>query len=191
MFRHRVGESRKKDAFSALLERFKPQLIQYVMRISHFTYDHAEDILQEVFVKVWNKFDTFDEKHSFSAWIYRITHNETISEFRKSCARKESMKLQLENPFIECLPSCIDISNEIHKKILAEKILQVLSLLQPRYSQVLVMKFLEDKPYNEISRQLAIPEGTLATLLHRAKRDFRKTLRCQIEGNTAKAALAR
>ncbi len=160
-------------AFSLLLQRYQRPLLQYILRISHFPAERAEDILQEVFVKIWNNLSEYNDQLKFSSWIYRITHNETISEFRKASARRELQQIDWDVSKIECLPARIDISDDLNKKITAENISKILCMLSPQYRSVLILKFLEDRNYEEISEILGIPTGTVATLLHRAKTVFR------------------
>ncbi len=164
------------NAFTCLLKRYEYPLLQYILRISHFPIDRAEDILQEVSIKVWHNLNEYNNEMKFSSWIYRITHNETISEFRKARSRREMQKIEWDESRIESLPSRIDISSDLNKKITAEKIGKVLSILSPQYRSVLILKFLEDKNYEEISHILHIPAGTVATLLHRAKNVFKNIL---------------
>jgi len=73
--------------FEILIERYQGKLKHYVLRISHFSEMEAEEILQEVFIKVWKNLNDFDQNMKFSTWIYQITHNTTISQWRKAKSR--------------------------------------------------------------------------------------------------------
>jgi RNA polymerase sigma-70 factor (ECF subfamily) len=163
-------------AFTTLLQRYEIPLLQYIMRISHFSVERAEDILQEVFVKVWNHLDSYDPEMKFCNWIYRIAHNETISEFRKAKARKELQQISCQLNEFENYPAKTDISNDVNKKLTSEKVNRALCFLSPRYRSVLVLRFMEDKNYEEISHILGVPPGTVATLLHRAKEILKKSI---------------
>ncbi|MCD4694214.1 sigma-70 family RNA polymerase sigma factor, partial [bacterium] len=84
------------------------KLLGYIMKISSFSIDEAEDVLQEVFIKVYKNLYGFDENLSFSAWIYRITRNETITHFRKNKVYYNNLT-QEDNEFF--LDSLISDSN--------------------------------------------------------------------------------
>ena len=75
------------DHFSCLTSRYEDKLLHYIMRISKFRKEDAGDILQDVFVKTYYNLNDFDEKLKFSSWIYRIAHNQAVSEIRKRVVR--------------------------------------------------------------------------------------------------------
>ena len=116
----------------------------------------------------------------FSSWIYRITHNETISSYRKAKSRGDIDKIyggsgENEDEFdiFSILSSDIDIESDIDTMLTGEKVKSVLDQLPEKYREVLVLKFLEDQSYDEISDILKKPTGTVATLINRAKKAFR------------------
>ena len=78
---------KNQDFFACLVERYEPKLMRYVRRISAATQEDAEDLLQEIFVKVYRNLNDFDPDLKFSSWIYRIAHNQVISYWRKTARR--------------------------------------------------------------------------------------------------------
>lgn len=139
--------------------------------------EDAEDILQEVFIKTYENLNDFDQDLKFSSWIYRITYNHTISYYRKHKAKMQTLSLEDNEVLIEKLRSEFNLTENVDKKILKEKIQEFLSQLDKKYRDVLILKYLEDKDYNEISNILRKPPGTIATLLNRAKGKFREILK--------------
>ncbi|MCF7830728.1 RNA polymerase sigma factor [Candidatus Gracilibacteria bacterium] len=168
-----VGKSLEDiDFFGSLVERYEKRLLNYVFRISGFSPEIAEEILQEVFLKVWKNLNDFSAPMKFSSWIYRITHNETISTFRKMKSRGEPEQVELdENLF---LPDKSDFVEEFDQEISSLAIKKVLAVLTEKYREVLVLRFFEDKSYEEISDILQVPSGTVATLIARSKNSFRE-----------------
>ena len=169
------------DCFGVLIERYEGKLLKYILRISHFSYEEAEEILQEVFLKLWKNLNEFDSSVKFSSWIYRITHNETISAFRKAKSRGDIDKIygghggDDEDDFdvFSVLSSELDIEAEVDQTLTGEQIRAVLEQIPEKYREVLVLKFLEERSYEEISDILKKPSGTVATLINRAKKAFR------------------
>jgi len=157
-----------------LMERYESKLLRYIFRISSFSKDDAEDILQEVFIKAYQNLNAFDPEFKFSSWIYRIAHNQTISHFRKSKARPQVLNLEFEGDFIDSIASDLNIEREADQKYLLENIKKVLGSLDKKYKEILVLRFLEEKNYNEISYILKKPAGTVATLINRAKKRFKE-----------------
>jgi RNA polymerase sigma-70 factor (ECF subfamily) len=159
--------------FTCIYERYATALIRYARRLGVTSADEAEDILQDAFVNVWNHLNTFDPALQFSSWLYRIVHNQVISHFRK----QQSYGKHRNPVFEESKYANIPAEENDHAGELAdpEKHLRtILSRMSPKYRQVLVLKFLEEKNYVEISDILKIPEGTVATRINRAKKAFRK-----------------
>ena len=160
------------EIFKYLIERYKGQLIAYIKRISGLNYEDAEDVLQEVFVKIYYNLNGFNQKLKFSSWAYRIAHNETMSDLRK---RKVRPLNYVEMEDLVKIADKLDISAEVEHKDLQNEINSILSKLDKKYREVLVLKFLEEKDYNEISDILKKPVGTVGTLINRAKKQFKKT----------------
>ncbi len=159
--------------FVFLVDRYKGKLTSYVKRLTNANNEDAEDILQEVFIKVYLNLNAFNKDLKFSSWIYRITHNQVISGHRKIKARPEGYAVNLDDQLAKSLAADIDIKGTVDNKILRETINIVLDNLDPKYRDVIVLKFLEEKSYQEISDILKKPLGTVASLMNKAKQEFK------------------
>src|SRR5690606_37040682 len=80
---------RERALFGHIVERYQDKLSRYITRLGVRNPDDRDDVLQEVFIKVYRNLNDYDDRYSFSAWIYRIAHNETISWYRKRKIRPE------------------------------------------------------------------------------------------------------
>ncbi len=167
------------DNFVYLVDRYKGKLSSYVKRLTNANNEDAEDILQEVFIKVYLNLNDFNKDLKFSSWIYRITHNQVVSGHRKLKARPEGYAVNLDDQLAKNLTAEIDIKGAVDHKILQETINLVLNKLEPKYRDVLVLKFLEEKSYQEISDILKKPLGTVASLMNKAKQEFKLELERQ------------
>ncbi|MBD3251665.1 sigma-70 family RNA polymerase sigma factor [Candidatus Uhrbacteria bacterium] len=163
---------KQQEVFGVLIQRYQERLLRYILRISGTKKEDAEDILQDTFIKVYQNLNGFDPKQKFSSWIYRITRNEVISNYRKLQARAEGRTDYVEESAFYALASDLDITRDIEMKDLRQTICKVLEEMDPKYREVLVLKYLEEKDYKEISYILKKPMGTVATLLNRAKKRF-------------------
>jgi len=160
------------DYFSCLYDRYELKLLRYVKRITLIEDEHAKDILQEAFIKIWRNLNGFDQSLKLSSWIYRIVHNETISYWRKKKSYGRDKQIQLDDNLFEDIPVDFETNEDKEqKKILTNEVLELLPL---KYKTVLVLKFMEGLSYQEISDVLKIPEGTVATRINRAKKNFIK-----------------
>ena len=164
------------DCFLYLARRYEKQLLRYIKRISRLNQEEAEDILQDVFINVYQNLNSFDNNLKFSSWIYRITHNQVISHYRKVKARPEYYQGELNEDILNNLASDLDIVKDVDNQYLRQEIDKILPKLDFKYREVLVLKFLEEKDYREISDILKKPIGTVATLINRAKKKFKEEL---------------
>lgn len=165
------------DAFYCVVNNYEKKLLKYILRITNIELEDAENLLQEVFIKIYKNINDYNTNFSFSSWIYRITHNTTIDFHRKN---KNKINISLETDdseyknLIEIIDSGINIEKNIKNKELITKIIDTLNLIDNKYRDILILKFLEWKNYDEISDILKIPLWTVATLINRWKKQFRK-----------------
>ena len=162
------------EYFACLFERYEKKLVRYILRISSFSPEEANDILQEAFIKIWVNLNKFDDNLKFSSWAYRIVHNTVVSEWKKSRSFGKDRNIKIDEEVFKNLPSEFDLVEKSYEKDKIAIIHKILNSLPERYKDVLVLRFLEGKNYNEISDILKKPLGTIATLIHRAKKAFRK-----------------
>lgn len=164
------------DNFLYLVDRYKGKLMNYIRRLTNINDDDAEDILQEVFIKVYLNLNDFNSDLKFSSWIYRITHNQVISAHRKLKARPEGYAVNIEDQAALSLAADIDIAAGADIGIMKENIVKVLNKLDQKYRDILILKFLEEKNYQEISDIIRKPTGTVASTINKAKQEFKKEL---------------
>lgn len=166
-------------AFLHLVERYENKLMRYILRISGLSQEDAEDLLQEVFIKIYKNLNNFDHKLKFSSWAYRICYNQVISNYRKLKARPQNINWEEKDEWLENIIAEFDLEKELDLVLDREMIIKILTGLDYKYKEVLELKFLEDKDYKEISDILKKPMGTVATLINRAKKKFKDEIKKQ------------
>jgi len=160
-----------KGYFRCLMDRYEEKLKRYILRLSNVNLEEAEDILQDVFIKVYKNLRDFDKDLKFSSWIYRITHNQVISHHRHKSARPQLTGISEE--IIKNLRAELDLVDRTEAGFLSGEIFAVLNQLKPNHREILLLKFFEEKSYEEISDILKKPAGTVATLIRAAKKEFK------------------
>lgn len=166
-----------RQAFALLVARYEIPLLRYIGRLGCHDAEILKDVLQEAFIKAYVNLNDFDTSLSFSAWIYRIVHNETINYFRKLKNRPKPVDSEDDLVIFEKIADDIDIEGESDVKMRSSVIKSALYNLDQQYRDVLVLRFFEDKSYDEISDILQIPSGTVATYLSRGKAKLRDLLK--------------
>lgn len=160
------------ENFLYLLNRYKNRLLAYIKRIANFSHEEAEDILQEVFIKIYRNLNGFDKNLKFSSWAYRIAHNEVINNYRKSKARPQNIYWDFDDNILNNISSDFDINQQVDNQYLRERIIKILNEMDIKYREVLILKYIEGRDYREISDILKKPSGTVGTLINRAKKKF-------------------
>lgn len=167
---------KNQDFYYCLVKRYENKLLRYILRISSFSQEDAEDILQDIFIKTYININDFNTDLKFSSWIYRIAHNEVISHYRKAKARPQTVDSETNEELLKIIKSDNDIIRDIDNKILKKTLYKAIGKIDKKYKEVLILKFLEEKDYQEISDILKKPSGTVGTLISRAKKKLREEL---------------
>ena len=166
-----------KDAFATLIERYQPKLARYLERLGVALSEDREDILQNAFIKAYRNLNSFDTSLSFSSWMYRIAHNEAMSFFSAKRIRPQVFVSEEATTLIEELrDEAADATERAEARLSNEALATALDTLDPKYRDVLALRFFEERSYSEISDILEVPIGTVSTLVHRAKIALRKAL---------------
>ncbi len=167
---------KNQDNFVLIINRYKSKLFNYIRRITSVRDEDAEDLLQEIFLKVYLNLNDFDSGLKFSSWIYAIARNQVISNHRRLNARAEGHSVTLEDDSVNRIIFNFSIENELDNLYLKENVAKILYSLPERYREILVLKFLEEKNYQEISDIIKKPVGTVGSMMNKAKSEFKKEL---------------
>ena len=163
-------EKTKKEGFTLLVNNFKKSIYFQIRRIV-ISHENTDDVLQEVFIKWWNKLNTFNGKSKLSTWIYRVTYNEAIQWIRKN---KKEHHLSITEIQTNNLPT----SNIFHKDANEISILLEKAILQLPEKQKIVfqLKYFEDLSYKEVQTITGGSIGGLKANYHHAVNKIEKLL---------------
>ncbi|MFA7319601.1 MAG: sigma-70 family RNA polymerase sigma factor [Parcubacteria group bacterium] len=166
----------KPEVFGILMKRYQGPLFHYIRRFSQLPKDDIDDLLQEVFIKIYQKLNEYDEALKFSSWAYRIAHNHVIDHFRRTNARPQTNALE-DYEWEKIIKASVHMEKDIMDKDCVEKISGCIQEIPLVYKEVLVLRFIEDKEYEEIMDILKKPKGTVATLIRRGKKILIKKMK--------------
>jgi RNA polymerase sigma-70 factor, ECF subfamily len=157
------------EAFALLLERFKGKVFRLAFSIMR-NETHAEDVAQDVFVKIWNGLPGYHGGASLSTWIYTITRNTCLTELTR---RGRHPTVSLQEPEMESASELIPaLQSEDPAPGMRMDVEILLAELPENYRRVITLFYLEQKAYGEVALMLGIPLGTVKTLLFRAKKEL-------------------
>jgi len=155
-----------KTSFNQLVSRYSEKIFRYAKRFL-FNPQDAEDATQDVFFKIYQNIQSFNTKKRFSPWIYRVAHNTFINIIRKN-KREKIQFIDLDT----VLPHFVSkdyLEKEISDKFDIKALEKNIKKISPKYREIIILYFYEEKSYQEISDILSIPTSTVGVRLKRAK----------------------
>ena len=161
------------DAFETLIRRHQKTIFNLVYRMLG-DYDEAAEISQEVFLSAYRAIGNFRGDANFSTWLYRIALNHATTR-RKSLNTRQQRIVPIENtePASDPHPGPAET---MEKKEIRQRVQQALNRLDPEDAAVILLRDLQDVPYEEVARVLEIPVGTVKSRLHRARQALKSEL---------------
>lgn len=170
------------DAFAELVGRYRNQITSYIYRMTN-DYDGAVDLAQETFVRVYRAADRYQQSHAFSTYIYRIATNLAISELRKRKRRRlvsltgffqtrdGGEPVEFNPPDERPLQDCELVETERRNAVQ-----RAIGTLPEKYRAPLILRDVEGRSYEEISRILCTSEGTVKSRISRARGFLREKM---------------
>ena len=159
---------RHPDALSRMYDQYSTMVYSIALRVLRDSAA-AEDVMQEVFLKVWQQPETFaDHRGSLCGWLAVVTRNRAIDRIRGSRRFENVDDLQLANT--------VDMGSEADRNIMLGKVRAVLETMLPDQRQAIEMAFFEGHTHTEIAEQTGQPLGTVKTRIRSALISIRKAL---------------
>jgi len=168
-------------AFSLLVERYQQKVFRLVCSVlGPFSAAEAEDVTQEIFLKVFQKMKTYKGGASFRTWLYRLAYNTALDWRRK---RKESRVFQgtlnSRAPEDTEISHHLDESDPMEGYLTEERkllVTEAIEQLPELYRTMIYMYYWLETPVEEMAEELGLPEGTVKSYLFRAREYLRQIL---------------
>jgi RNA polymerase sigma-70 factor (ECF subfamily) len=155
--------STKKEAFQLLLEKYNRKVYWQVRRIV-IDHDDANDVVQNTFIKVWEKLANFREDSQFYTWLFRIATNEALAFLKKKRSAVNISIEEMQEQLSEKLQSDNYFDGNKTERILQQAILT----LPEKQRLVFNMKYYDNLKYEEIEAILGTSTGALKASYHHA-----------------------
>jgi RNA polymerase sigma-70 factor (ECF subfamily) len=156
-------------AFGQIYDLYFEKVYRFIyFRVSH--RESAQDLVADVFVKVWDKLGKIQDVRSFNGWIYQIARNLVIDHYR---SRKQDIDISLLENVLEYEDNMVDRANLTFQQ---KAFISELKNLTPEQQMVIKMKFLEDLDNSEIAKILDKSEGAIRVIQHRAIAELKHLL---------------
>ncbi len=167
--------ARDTAALAELYDRYGSLVYTIVLRIARDTAT-AEDLTQDVFLRVWNRIPTFDvERGSLSSWMLTIARHSAI-DFLRSRGGKQS-RLNLSIDAMERPLAGGNAESELQTATDARKVRAAMAKLDPKHRELLELAYFDGLSQSELAERLELPLGTVKTWVRTALRQLREDLR--------------
>jgi RNA polymerase sigma factor (sigma-70 family) len=156
-------DNTRNEAFNLLLKKYQQKIYWHVRRMV-IDHDDADDLVQDVFVKVWKNLPGFRNDAQLYTWMYRIATNECITFLNK---KKQKNNISLDDVDYE-LADTLSSSDQFSGDQIQHKLQQAILTLPDKQRLVFNMKYYDDLKYEEISDILGTSVGALKASYHLA-----------------------
>jgi RNA polymerase sigma factor (sigma-70 family) len=155
--------STKEKAFTAIIKKYQEKLYWHIRRMV-VEHEDANDVLQNVFIRVWNGLENFREDSQLYTWLYRIGTNECLT-FLEQKKRKSSVSL---SDVEGTLSNSIKADKHFDPNKLEWKLQLAMQQLPEKQRIVFNLRYYDEMPYEEMSKVLETSEGALKASYHHA-----------------------
>lgn len=175
------------DAFDEVVVRYKNKVYNYICRMIHNDHE-AEDLTQEVFIRMFTSLASFRNQSSLHTWIFRIASNLCIDYYRRN-KKHQNIAYSLDEPIDneETQPSRDIPDNKYNpykvfeRGELNKQIEDALKQLPEKLRAVIILHDIEDLPYEDISHIVGCPLGTVKSRLFNARMQLREKLSMYVQ----------
>jgi RNA polymerase sigma factor (sigma-70 family) len=157
------NESTKEAAYTRIIKKYQEKLYWHIRRMV-VEHEDANDVLQNMFIKVWKNLANFREDSQLYTWLYRIATNESLTFLEQQKKRMASSLSGNE----EYLSNKLVADKDFDGKKLEWKLQLAIQQLPEKQKAVFNLRYFEEMPYEEMSRLLETSEGALKASYHHA-----------------------
>jgi RNA polymerase sigma-70 factor (ECF subfamily) len=146
--------------------------------------DDAEDLTQEVFIKMYRTLTTYDHtKGAFATWVTTITRNLLVDHFRKGKQQRLTDSIDVTSEHEDAVPLSEQIQDQsappdarVRSREVGETVHAALGKLSPELREAVILRDLQDMDYREIATVLKVPEGTVKSRINRGRAELARLL---------------
>ncbi|MHB0999286.1 MAG: RNA polymerase sigma factor [Armatimonadota bacterium] len=171
----RLASNGDRSSFDMLIKICNKDVIAIAR---YFTDDEAEDIAQNVWLKIWSKYECLKDVDNFFAWIFQVTRFQCIDYLRKNSLKKEKVSISYEenHELIDALYNCNTTDEMIVKSETTEVLKKYIYELNEIYSIPMTLYYFEDFSLSEVAQYLGLPVSTIKWRLYIGRQLMKKTL---------------
>ena len=156
-------------AYVELVNRYKDRLLNFVFQFLG-DIEQAEDVVQDTMLRLYEKKHYYKEIAKFSTWIYTIARNLANTELRKKKRRKTTYLSQLSKERQFEIPAVQDdVDQSLQNEFIYDRIQSAINNLPEHFKVVIILRDIQELSYEEISKIVEVPLGTIKSRINRAR----------------------
>ena len=168
-----LSQSGDESAFEILFKTFQTRLHHSLFKVLR-NYHETEDIVQQAFMRAWEKIGTFKGEANFYTWLYRIGFNLAITKINKS------REHQIDEDFELTLKSDDNVVQNLTDRRLENKIIDLLNQISEEQRTAYILCEIDSKNYEEIANITNVPIGTVRSRIFRARQFLMENLKNEL-----------
>ena len=156
------------NAYNELVKRYKDRLLNFVLRYFN-NVEQAEDVVQDTLIKLYTHASYYKNIAKFSTWIFTIAKNNALTELRKNKRKKTDSLWTEDGQIIDINSKEESLDSKVQNEIAIDQLNKFLDEIPENFRMAVVLRDFQELSYEEISKILEIPIGTIKSRINRGR----------------------
>ena len=156
------------NAYNELVKRYKDRLLNFVLRYFN-NVEQAEDVVQDTLIKLYTHASYYKNVAKFSTWIFTIAKNNALTELRKNKRKKTDSLWTEDGQIIDINSKEESLDSKVQNEIAIDQLNKFLEEIPENFRMAVVLRDFQELSYEEISKILEIPIGTIKSRINRGR----------------------
>jgi RNA polymerase sigma-70 factor (ECF subfamily) len=163
-------------AWEAIVQQYRRKVFNVAYKFVG-KHDEAEDLTQDIFLKIFKSLDTFDRRANFQTWLISVSRNLCIDHYRSVRKERETIDRDVDTADLSAAaPGPTQIA-ALEQRDRVELLREALGSLPKTLRTAVLMRDLQELSYHEIARELRLPEGTVKSRINRGRSELARQIR--------------
>jgi RNA polymerase sigma-70 factor, ECF subfamily len=139
-------------------------------------HDQAEDLTQDVFLKLYKSLDTFDRRANFQTWLISVSRNLCIDHYRSVRKERETINRDVDPSDLAPVSTDTPADRKLEQRDRVVLLRQALDTLAPTLRTAVMLRDIQELTYQEIADKLRLPEGTVKSRINRGRTELARQI---------------
>ena len=163
-------------AWEAIVRQYRRKVFNVAYKFVG-KHDEAEDLTQDIFLKIFKSLDTFDRRANFQTWLISVSRNLCIDHYRSVRKERETIDRDVDTAELASVSPGPSQMAALEQRDRVELLRRALALLPKTLRTAVLMRDLQELSYHEIAHELRLPEGTVKSRINRGRSELARQIR--------------